>query len=110
MNVYKCNKNVIFGKSEVSIWRGNETNVQDIILEGKVLGIVQETSWFDLTRPMEIIFIIPLTDNISEEWKHHPNFSRDHWDEFNELHFNSLQELVDCWEKHDYDIPMATEE
>lgn len=109
MNTYKCNRNVTFGKSEIVRWKGNETNIQDVILEGKVIGFLEETSWFDLTRPMEIRFVIPLMDNIPKEYKDHPNFSRDCWDEFNELHFNSLQELVDCWEKYDYDIPMATE-
>lgn len=90
--MYNCKENVTFGESATNTVRGNTINCQNILLNGKVIGILEEVSWYDVTKPMSVTFVMPLPDDLPESLKCHPRLVEGEW---NELHFPTLQELVD---------------
>lgn len=90
--MYSCKENVTFGESATNTFRGNTVNCQNILLDDKVIGILEEVSWYDVTKPMSVTFVMPLPDNLPDDLRNHPRLVEGEW---NELHFPTLQEMVD---------------
>lgn len=97
---YECNisdDRIVFGENTTAMQCGTFYNWQDIILDGNVIGFIEERRNGKLFDPMTVSFCVILADctepeKITKEMAASPHF----WeDETYQMRFATLQQLID---------------
>ena len=92
---------VSFGENTIATQCGSIYNYQDIFLDGKTIGYLEEIDCGKLFHPMQTSFIIPIADCTEEElWTQKEKELADNQhlhdaDEVLELRFATLNQLLD---------------
>ncbi len=101
---YECDipdDRICFGENTTAMQGGTLYNWQDVILDGSVIGYLEERECGRLFDPVTTTFAVVLADcsepwKITEEMKANPHF----WeDETFEMHFATLQQMIDYLRK-----------
>ena len=102
-DAYDCRlgERVSFGENTTALQCGTFYNYQDIILDGKVIGYLEEVDCGRLFDPMTVSFIIPIADcsdmgtweKKEKEFAENPHLHDS--DEVLELRFATLNQMLD---------------
>ncbi len=89
---YECDKEVEFTGSRKSMQAGCIYNWQNIILDGKEIGFLEEVVSEKLFAPMTVSFYIPIEDEkLTPAMRESPHFYEDEWCF---MRFATLQQMV----------------
>lgn len=90
---YDCNEKVCFGDNTMNMQCGQIFNWQDVILDGKCIGFLEEIDNGKLFDPMTVSFYVPLDESkITDTIRSSKHF---HEDEFCYMRFATLQQMID---------------
>ena len=101
-SAYDCDREVELGDNTTYMQCGMMYNYQDVLLDGKPIGFIEERQAGTLFDPMVVSFCITLcdwdeVDKLTDDIRNNPHF-HDAVEAY-ELRFATLKQLIDYYDK-----------
>ena len=84
---------ITYDESREVMNHGNTICYQTVFLDGEEIALYRGFNSYNFLKSVTVCFIVPLDDEVDDETRSSPHFSDD--GEYNELHFATLQQLID---------------
>ena len=92
-DAYECSEDIRFSGNTTQVQHGDLYNWQDVLLQGEVIGFLEEIASGKLFHPMVISFYVPIPDDeMTDDIKSNPHYYEG---EYDYLKFGKLQDMVD---------------